>query len=364
MDKPQETGGARRAWLGRGIALAVLLAACAVAYWFGVAHKGTGADNTGLRVAPEHLNLGEVWEEEQFRWVVPVTNSSGEDVEVVKFATSCNCLSVEPRAVVIPAGQTVGLNLVLNLTGKSSQQANRRGRDFQVHLFPQLRAGLPYQPGWTLRGRVLRPIDFAPPFVDFGESLVRGRSFPSRKVQVKAFTPLGQPEATCDAALASTWLVPREGTDDYDLEIKPKETLPTGPFEFKVSFRGRILSDNQALVEKALLVRGVVVGEARATPSSVVFGAARVGEQLQATVVLDSASGSPLAVDKIDISSPDVKVEAVDAVTPLRRQYRILQEVSRTGFQSASITFRLREQDHGGIITITVPVSCHGLTPD
>src|SRR5262249_52816263 len=119
MDKPQETSGGRRAWLGRGRGLALLLGACGVCSWCAVVQKGRGPDSTGLWVSPERLNFGEVWEAEQFRWVLPVTNGSGEDIEIVNFATSCNCLSVEPRAVVIPAGQTVEVNLVLNLTGKS-----------------------------------------------------------------------------------------------------------------------------------------------------------------------------------------------------------------------------------------------------
>ena len=61
---------------------------------------------SALEPSPEHLNFGEVWEDTQFKMVLPITNHRNQDIEIKRFHKSCNCSQIEPPSLTIPAGQT------------------------------------------------------------------------------------------------------------------------------------------------------------------------------------------------------------------------------------------------------------------
>ena len=65
----------------------------------------TNADTFGLLIPKESLNFGTVWEEEKFSWTVPIENHEAESVEIESFSSSCSCLSIKPKSLVIGPGE-------------------------------------------------------------------------------------------------------------------------------------------------------------------------------------------------------------------------------------------------------------------
>ena len=92
--------------------------------------------NAGLAVAPDRLDFGEVWEDSRFAWTLPLENRRNEDLSIEDISASCTCVSVEPRAFVIPARQTRQVKLALDLTASRSKLADSEWREFEVMIRP------------------------------------------------------------------------------------------------------------------------------------------------------------------------------------------------------------------------------------
>src|SRR5712691_6122205 len=73
------------------------------------------AEQSPLKVAAERLNFGITWEQPEFKWTVPIRNNSDREIEIENFVKSCNCASIEPRSLVIPAGETRDVQLTFDL---------------------------------------------------------------------------------------------------------------------------------------------------------------------------------------------------------------------------------------------------------
>src|SRR5262245_40520295 len=109
---------------------AALLAVVTAAYWAGRGLKAAlvkptpGERADGLAVDPQHLNFGEVWEDGAFGWVLPVENRGPSEVAIERFATSCDCTSIDPPSLTIPAGETRAVRLQLNLLWRKPVRAD------------------------------------------------------------------------------------------------------------------------------------------------------------------------------------------------------------------------------------------------
>jgi hypothetical protein len=93
------------------LAVAALSALCVAAYWLGTNRPASEAEPKeqivdGLAVETASLHVGEVWEDADFTWRLPLENRTGSAISVLEFAVSCICLSVEPKSLTIPAGKT------------------------------------------------------------------------------------------------------------------------------------------------------------------------------------------------------------------------------------------------------------------
>src|SRR5262245_11214444 len=143
-------------WLGRGIAFAVLVAACLWAYWLG-SWRPTPVEER-LYIDPKYLDFGEVWENPKFEWVLPIENPGDEDVQIVGFASSCRSLIVQPANGTVPGRGTVSFRLNFDLTSRSGaggcgsagqqhESPSAKQRDYALRIVPLFGQALTEQ-GW------------------------------------------------------------------------------------------------------------------------------------------------------------------------------------------------------------------------
>ena len=175
----------------------------------------------GLMIPPECLDLGEVWRQPDFRCNLPVQNPTAVDADILDFATSCNCVSIEPRSLQVPAGQQATIRLKLDLTRSTINQGVTPIEDFRAEIFPRIKGRSIYHTGWTVRARVRRALTFTPPVADFGDNLIRGKIHPPRNVIAHANVGLGGLTATCDPKQALVNVIRlADSPEEYQLTLQ------------------------------------------------------------------------------------------------------------------------------------------------
>ena len=113
----------RSRWL---FAITILGFSFAAAYLGGMAAKKVkGTEQAqevigGLMIPTDNLDMGEVWEAKDFSWRLPIRNLSDRTIEIRKFLSSCVCTAIDPPRLSIPPGETVMVNLVLDLMSRHS----------------------------------------------------------------------------------------------------------------------------------------------------------------------------------------------------------------------------------------------------
>lgn len=351
--EPPATG-----WFRKGLAVAVLFSACAVGYWVATS---TGRDNSStgvLSVPRESLDFGEAWEDPQFAWRLPITNSSANDVAIHGFqSSSCGCVVVDPRSLVIRAGETATVRVTLDLTRTATSPAQGDAvRSFEAHILPEVEGIVAKHAPWKVHGRVRIPFILSARSVDFGDSLMQGRMFVSKSIQLKPLIPLANVSADCDPALAT--VATTETSGEYSVVITPSESLRPGRFEFPVKVQAA--TPDGATVAARLSVSGTVLGHFHFVPEILVVGAKQLGDAVEETVVLQSRTGTGFQVIRVHEPSEHVKVESLGKDENSVQQFRVSVVVSEPGNYSGTIRVQVRRESRSDSEEIVLPLSYFG----
>jgi hypothetical protein len=192
----------------------------------------------GLEPATDSLQFGEVWEDTQFLWTVPITNRRAQDIEIERFVTSCTCSQVEPRTLVIPAGQTREIRLTLDLISKRSQEAPWPVSDFEMSISPRVKGdeGGLSPIWWTIRGRVRSAIRFDTPFADVGRKSELGQPLPPAQMAVKVLPTVRSLTATSSSPQFGVGVRRSpDVSDHWEVVVTPRGTLPRGEVRCSVA---------------------------------------------------------------------------------------------------------------------------------
>lgn len=319
---------------------------------------------SGLELASDRLNFGEVWEDTHFPWVLPITNHGDRDIEISKFRTTCNCSKIEPSSLRIPAGETREIHLTLDFSPKRSEGAGSSVRDFEVEISPDMPidAGESKRIWWKIRGRVRSAIQCDPPFVDFGRESELAQPLSPQRVSVKTFTSVRSLKAVCTPRkfYVKVQRHSAKESSSFDLIVTPHEALRRGAIRCTISLVPE-LPNGKRLPEKKVLVIGHVVGDIEASSPSVLFGAQKVGTTAEDTITLRSLTVRPFSVLNVRCEGVGMSVERVRDASPSESVFRIKQTVNAAnGEQHAKVVFRVRpkgekEED------VVVPVSYCGI---
>lgn len=277
----------RRSTAAASIAVVLIAAAsywCLSVRWW--------SPQPGLTVQPEYLHIGEVWAREQFPWTLPVRNATQDVVQVKRFESGCGCTAVKPTNLSLASGQTVDLDVTLDLTKLFRPSNTGFEEDFLVEIIPVYVNVKPPHSGWRLHGRLRRPLAVSQTRLHFDEPLVAGKACPPRTLRVK-LEDAGQDlrvstdQSILNANMERSASSPRE----YLVAIQPLSGLGVGKFESVVRL-GVTHRDKRRLVAPESLVRvtGEVVPDIGALPQEIHFGTQPIATVLHTDLQIKSRS--------------------------------------------------------------------------
>jgi hypothetical protein len=279
---------------------------------------------------------------------VPVENREPFAVEIERFSSTCNCLSVEPKSFTLGPGETQTIRLQIDLTS----QARPTG-DIAVGLTPRLKSGARW-PEWTVRGRVRRVLTMVRK-VDLGQHSELAQPFPPWTVPVESALSLDMLSVQCDVpGLVASISRPTSEEGKYLVELRPAKTLPVGNIDGTLTLTPRI-KGGETLPSRRLPVRGSVVADLEASPPLVQVGGRRMGESFQEEVTLHSLTGRALTAVKFRAEGQGLVVEPTERPD----RFRVRQAVALAGTQQTQVRFSVVLD--GRNVELRVPVEYTGV---
>ncbi len=341
---------------------ALALAGIAGAYWVTQQPRKRAEAQEVLGIESSTLDFGETWENPAFSWTIPVQNRSAKDVVIENIASSCDCVGVDPREVLVPAFQKVDVKLTVWLTVPKDQSTENKENlvDFELPFVPQVRGAPPSEKTWWLRGRVRRAIKWSERTLAFGE-LTRGQKKIGQRFRVAELVPLENLHVECKPPLAEVH-VSRSGTagNGFDVVAIPKQSIPAGKFKFDLIVQP-ITREGERLPGLPLPAEGVMIEDLQALPSSLLLGPIGVGKEVVGNLAIRSAGGKAFKIEKWETSSPDLEVVPVGIEADGGQRFRLTLRIARAGNLSATASFRVRVNGSSESSTIVVPVTGHGI---
>ena len=345
----------------RLIVLAGLIGLFLVAFWMAMKSRRMLVGPVALMVDEQYLSFGEAWEQKDFKWIIPVENRSGKEKVVRYFASSCGCVSVEPKSVRIPPSGKVNVTLTFDLTKAFPARSDDGVQSLYVKVVPVLNNQVRPEGGWTFCGRVRRLATFTPASIQLWAGLYHGRTDIHRSVDVLLHVPAKKVVAKSSSPFLSTSLV-RRALDRYQLDLVFSNQAPAGSFDHSVQLS---ITDEDGR-EKAgpkLEVKGMVNEEVEAIPGHVSFGAARVGTTLSENVHLKP--GTKEGIRLVGVDNPCLDASVVQTNYGEEGiSFRIVQHIKQAGQQSYIVSFRLESMgSNRRQIVVPVKVNYYGITP-
>lgn len=314
----------------------------------------------GLMIPTANLDIGEVWEEKDFVWQLPIRNVTRDTIEIRKFITSCGCTAIDPPKLTIQPNQTAIVKATIDLTHRSYAEAGLSERPLGISLHPITSRSRPGERGWQVHGTVHSRVTLDAKSVHFGEEPVRGQAAVKRRVLATVHVPCQDLEAKANP-LVATASVKRRESDPSRFEITIAVNPEMLPGNFQTNARISVVTPNGDRELAFLLpIAGEMQPEVRLLPARVLMPPTPLGETAEAVVTLQAPPEAKVALDHIEIGDPGLRVEpAVIEGIPSDRAYRLLQQVAKEGEQTNTVRFFFRKPGQK-IITVAVEVCFRG----
>jgi hypothetical protein len=262
-------------------------------------------------LASDNLYFGDAWETKDFKWQFFIKNRGSSDVSISRFEMSCSCLSIDPKSVVITAGEQKGVQVNLDLHNKGALNTHK---DFSAEIWPLLSGSSGSTRGhpWRISGRV-RKLLSVEPSVDFGSHSELAQPLPSRSLYISASVPLTRLSASCDSAFFNVMTKP-VGPDRkrFELNVAPTCKLPVGTFRFVVQLSGSGFEMGES-GDHEIKVTGDVQSDIQITPPKVLFGAKPVGYKSEDYLTAYSISRSNVRLLDISVTGDGLSAQPIKA---------------------------------------------------
>jgi hypothetical protein len=346
--------------LGR-FALILALAVGGTVGFARVWHQGQPESSRTVRTpllsAPSSaLNLGEVWEDERFSWILPVKNHGSDPVHVADVRANCDCVSAEPRTFKVLPGQSYPLRLSINLTKRTEPSANGK-RTFSTTIILTTRSeqAPTTRESISLSARVRPVLAVRPAAPEFGAISDAVSTPPSATFEVAAQTPLECLTAISETPGFEASALPAgsQSLDVFKVQVAATARPPVGPFEAVVRLVP-LVPGGQPLPERTVRVRGVIAPDVAAVPRHVSAGARPVGDTAEEIVTVSSRTGRAVKIIAVAAHGDGLTAERLD-----NRRIRIRQTITHTGDVNGQMTLTV-EPAGGPPVEAVVPVTGYG----
>jgi hypothetical protein len=305
-----------------------------------------------LWIPPDALNMGTIWEDEQFKWTAPIENREATPIEVESFGTTCNCLSIEPNSFVLEPGERRELRLRINLTSQVKETG-----EVAVGLWAHVKKddrkpGEPLGPEWKITGQVRRVLKFNRRLY-LGEHSELAQPLLMRTIPIEVLVPLESLSAECDLS-GFTVNVERPEEGKGELRLLSVTSRDLGAFEGTVSLHP-ILKGGEQLPVQRLEFEGKIVPDMEAVPPAVQVGGRVLGDTIEDVVILRSLTGRELLGVRVKAEGQGLAVDPVED----NLRFRIRQEVICTGSTMNRVHFCAKVADRD--VECIVPVNYTGV---
>lgn len=234
-----------------------------------------------LTVLPADLNLGEVWQQPELKFSIPVRNRTRQAMRVADISTTCNCTQITPKSFEVPAGESVTLSGVIDLM-RSIDRENAMQQEFVVGIKATLESRYGEQPvvlEWPLQGVARRALRVEPPTIDLlgAWEVVQHHFAPTVELEITPQLEIGAIKPEWNAREGDVVVTgPLEG-NEYILLFTPSTLLPRGSVNTRINLR-TVLANGSQGPDIEVPVRGEVVGPVRLSPERVTLRRANVIE--------------------------------------------------------------------------------------
>lgn len=356
----------------RYLYLAILAPVAAFSVWLVFSNAMAVPANRGLVVKEQDLDFGEVWENKAFPWKFTIHNPTAEDIAIREFSSSCSCLVVEPKFVIVPARGKAEITVKLDLRMAFFQVDGAAGdaerlpfkRPFAVEVTPKLDdERVPWSTAWKVKGVVCQELVVSPPNIRVTNPFIQGEVFPIQRVRLVAQVPIESIHAVCAPEYARAIVSKTNaGSKDHELQIVLNPKMPVSSFRFKVKLETTLadsIEPGATKIVREIQVDGRVVEDAQVLPSPVFFGTKKLGETAETIVTVTSRSGQAVTIEKAEAGSPDTLVETRSPADHDGTKFLIRQKITQEGHAAGAVCFTVRKRDL--VYTHVVPWSYYGL---
>ena len=309
-----------------------------------------------LSAPKDRLNFGEVWEDERYGWIVPITNIYRETIHIEDISTSCTCVVAAPRSFTLAPGETREVRLTLNLLPKSGEATNA-ARTFSTNITFTTKSQVlaPARETLVLSGRVRPVLELRPREPSFGEAPELIQPPPPMTFAVAPALRLKTLTAISETAGFDASVLPPDSENPSELIVRvtPTTTKPAGPLTATVRLEP-LGPNGEPLPSRRVIVRGRVASDLVVDPPQVSAGGHAVGDRVEETLTVSSRTGRKFTIEKVNAHGEGLSVErsATGVV-------RVKQTVTRAGEMNGSVEIVVRPAGDEPV-TVTVPVIGYG----
>jgi hypothetical protein len=316
-----------------------------------------------LTLQPGSLDFGEVWAQPHFRWTMMVSNPTDQAINVDQIDTSCRCVSVEPSSFSINPGDSLVLNVSMNLQGEAADRQQAAGgidrESVTISLTPHVRGSMRTE-SWHIHGTVRRAVLTSAAAIDFGDvsrdALKRSR----QTILVRCVEPDSTLAVETALRFGPVAITPVSGDKGlHQIDVGMSENTPIGTVNSELVIKPST-HDGAPLPSLRLPISANVLGDIEAVPSAIAFSVVSPGQGVEESLVLRSRNNTAFDVENVAVDDDGLSaVMEAGAASQKRCIVRLMP--SKGAARRACIRFDIRSRADGHEESVRVPVTYSSL---
>ena len=307
-----------------------------------------------LSINPRDLNLGEVWETDQFELVLPIRNTAATPVRIAEWRNSCSCLGVDPPSLEFGQSETKTVRVSLDL-GSKVRLNPKDARLTGVNLGAMLGDGNVV--AWPILATV-KPLVKTYPDLVFPPVSELGQSSGPKPADLEFTAPVSIGTVESDSPFVFATL--REPASSPQvrcpIELRFATTIPVGDHRFTVSVNGVTQSPRQPVVKR---LGGIlrIVPDIQGDPGQVIFPAKAIGCEGEETVVLKSLTGRGVQIESVATDGEGLTADWIKGELKLV----VRQRSTQTGQLTTYVRVGVRSGER--VYEVVIPVTSLWVNP-